>query len=90
MQYGHCTACATASAISAFSRSVSAPSAKTASYQDRNFFHSSGAPVAHLGKAGKIGGVVVVLVIHGDPVAYKGKAAERAWVGGSSASIIES
>src|SRR4029079_4135859 len=30
MQYGHCTVCATASAISAFSRAVSAPGAKTA------------------------------------------------------------
>jgi hypothetical protein len=43
MQYGHCTACATASAISDFSRTVSAPSAKTAPYQSKNFFASSGA-----------------------------------------------
>jgi hypothetical protein len=43
MQYGHCTVWATASAISAFSRSVSAPSLKTAAYHSLNFCHSSGA-----------------------------------------------
>ena len=46
MQYGHWTACATPSAISAFSRSVSAPSAKTALYQAKNFSARSGLPWA--------------------------------------------
>ena len=44
MQYGHCTAWLTASAISAFSRAESAPSANTAPYQAWNFSQSSGAP----------------------------------------------
>ena len=43
MQYGHWTACATPSAIRLFSRAVSAPSAKTAPYQSKNFLASSGA-----------------------------------------------
>ncbi len=50
MQYGHCTVCATARAMSAFSRSVSAPSLKTAVYHSRNFCHSSGASFPMSGK----------------------------------------
>ena len=41
MQYGHWTACATASAISAFSRAVERPVAKTAPYQSKNFSASA-------------------------------------------------
>ena len=41
MQYGHCTACATARAMSDFSRTLRAPSAKTAPYQSKNFFARS-------------------------------------------------
>lgn len=37
MQYGHCTACATASAMSDFSRADSAPSANAAPYQSKTF-----------------------------------------------------
>jgi hypothetical protein len=44
---------------------------------------------SQLGKAAKIGGVIVVLVAHGDPVADKGKTVKGAQVGGSSASTIE-
>ena len=44
MQYGHCTAWATASAISDFSRAVSAPSAKTALYHAKNFSASGALP----------------------------------------------
>src|SRR4030066_1081812 len=50
MQYGHWTAWATARAISAFSLSVSAPSANTAPYHSENFFQSSGAPSPMVGK----------------------------------------
>ena len=42
MQYGHCTAWATASAMSDFSRAESAPSSNTALYQAKNFSASSG------------------------------------------------
>ena len=37
MQYGHCMAWATASAMSDFSRADSAPSLNTALYQAKNF-----------------------------------------------------
>ena len=50
IQYGHCTACATASAISDFSRVVSAPSANTALYQSKNLSASGLLPRAIYGK----------------------------------------
>src|SRR5258707_642948 len=37
MQYGHCTACATARAMSDFSFAVRLPSLKTSPYQAKNF-----------------------------------------------------
>ena len=46
MQYGHWTAWATASAMSAFSRAESAPSAKTAPYQAKNLSARSLLPSA--------------------------------------------
>ncbi len=62
MQYGHCTAWATASAMSVFSRSVKAPSAKTAEYHRLKLLPQFRRVFANLRKLRQI--VRVVIVVH--------------------------